>query len=300
MKIRFSFNNRLALPVWVLILFCSSFIFLGGATSTIFAQRVVSKVSVILEQLPEEKQLELTEFYKVIENYINSYQWVEDDQGGEIHVSFQFLLVYVPVSGESRYRANVLVSNEKDVQYFDKRCRFAYESGEALFHNSAELNSLTTLIDYFVYIILGHEFDKYSRYGGDPYFKLAQERADQGRYGLGHFVEGWDLRQRQINEFLSDEFKPFRLMKDIFFYGLYLYDDKGEVGKGRAYMHEALKMIQKEMPRSRFRETYEQFLNAYFSMMIQFFKDAPQAREVFTLLTEVDPEHKASYEPYLN
>jgi hypothetical protein len=283
----------------MLIFFNLNFILLSGTVSPVFAQRILSKVTVILEQLPEEKQLELTEFYKVIEEYINSYLWIEDNQGGEIRISMQFLLTYVPVSGESRYRANILVSNDKDVQYFDKRCRFAYETGEALYHNASEINSLTTLIDYFVYVIIGHEFDKFSRFGGESYFKLARERADQGRYGLGHFIDGWDLRQTQINEFVSEEFKPFRVMKDVFFYGLFLYDDKGEKGKGLSYMHEALKMIERELPQTQFKDTYTQFLNAYFSTIVQFFKDAPMAHEVFSLLIKIDPDHTASYEPFL-
>lgn len=299
MNIHSLYQNRINLPIRVFII-SLTLLLLSGLDTSAYAQKIISKVTVILEQLPEEKQLELTEFYNVIGEYINSYDWIQDNQGGEIHISMQFLLTYVPVSGESRYRANILVSNDKDLQFFDKRCRFAYESGNALYHNSSELNSLTTLIDYFVYLIIGHEFDKYSRFGGDTYLKLAQERADQGRYGLGHFAEGWDLRQTQMNEFLSDEFKPFRVMKDVFFYGVYLYDDKGEKGKGLTYMHEALKMIEREMPKTvKFKETYSQFLNAYSSTLIQFFKDAPQANEVFTLLSVIDPEHKTSYEPFL-
>jgi len=290
-------------PRYLLIALLLVVIGFNFSISTLFtplhAQRIVSNITVILKQLPEKKQMELTEFYRVIENYINNFEWIEDDQGGELRISMQFLLTDISISGESRYRANLLVSNEKDVQYFDKRCKFAYQLNEQLYHGAAQLNSLTTLIDYYVYLILGHEFDKFSRYGGNPYFRLAQQRAEQGRFGLGHFVEGWDFRQKEIDRILSERYKPFRLMKDIFFYGIYLFDDKNEKGKGRTYIYDAIQRIEKGLKLdATTKEDYEKFLNAYSTTIVQTFKDSPQANEVFGTLIRIDPEHKATYEQY--
>lgn len=301
LPIRFlSLNKKCTKSGWYLpVVFSLAFWLTVVWLSPVSAQRVVSKVTVILKQLPEKKQAELVEFYRVVETYINSFDWIEDDQGGEFKISMQFLLMEASVSGESRYRANLLVSNEKDIQYFDKRCKFAYQTNDALYHNSSQVNSLTTLIDFYVYMILGHEFDKLSRYGGDFYFKLAQERTEQGRFGLSHFVEGWDYRQKDINRVLNENYKPYRLMKDIFFYGVYLYDDKNEKAKGRKYVFDAIKRIEEGVERMPVNEDYGRFLKSYSSLIIQIFKNSKSANPVFKTLIRIDPDHKTTYEQFV-
>ncbi|MBN2091422.1 DUF4835 family protein [candidate division KSB1 bacterium] len=265
----------------------------------ILAQKVAAKVTIELKNLPEERQIEAAELDQALLHYINSHNWVEDDQGGEIAFNLQMVLSDMSVGGESRYRANLLVSNEQDVQFFDRRCRFAYQKNEPLLHNATQLNSLTTLIDYYVYFILGHEFDKFSEYGGSSYFRLAQQRAEQGRFGLGQFIEGWDQREEEVRKILSEENRPFRKMKDVFFYGIYLYDDKGEPEKGTQYVAHALKMIEEGLKKPDPDEKYKKFLGAYFNKLVQLFQNYKQKSEIFELLSRIDPDHAETYKQYI-
>jgi hypothetical protein len=265
----------------------------------IFAQKVVSKITVELKNLPEERQIETAELGQALTHYINSHNWVEDDQGGEITFNMQMVLSDVSVGGESRYRANILVSNEQDVQFFDRRCRFAYQKNETLTHNATQINSLTTLVDYYVYFILGHEFDKFSEYGGTQYFRLAQQRTEQGRFGLGQFIEGWDQREEEVRKLLGEENRPFRKMKDVFFYGIFLFDDKGEPEKGVEYVSHALKMIEEGLKKPDPDERYKKFLGAYFNKLIQLFQNSKDKSEIFERLIRIDPDHEATYKQYI-
>jgi hypothetical protein len=281
------------------ITFLSLVMFHFGATS-LLAQRVVCKVTVVLQQLPINLREEMAEFYSVVENYINGYDWVEDDQGGELRMSIQFLLMDASIGGETRFRANLVITNEKDIQYFDKRCHFAYQKNEQLNHNQSQLGSLTALIDYYVCMILGNEFDKLSRFGGDYYFKLAQDIASQGRFGLGQFTDGWDLRQEDIRQILSDDYRDFRLMKDVFFYGVYLYDDMSNPERGRKYLAESVKMMERGIKKQpKIKEKYDLFINAYSNIIVQAFKDVENANDVFEAMIRLDGEHQDTYEPYL-
>ncbi|MCK5737548.1 DUF4835 family protein [bacterium] len=287
---------------WNFISFCSLFIFIFCCLILVTpaaAQRVAAKVTLNLLELPEQKQIEMENFGQVVQDYISSVDWVEDDQGGEFSINMQFLLSYIPVSGEDRYRANILVSNEKDFQVFDKRCRFAYQPNEILYFDNVDKNSLTSLIDYYVYFVLGHEYDKMSRLGGTPYFQKSLQRAEQARFGLAHFSDGWDIREKKVNEITSDNNKTFRIMKDIFFYGIYLFEDREEPELGRRYVFESLQMIDKDMPYSTIPENYTQFLNAYFDEVVKMFRNSPGANQVFTLLLRIHPEQQETYEQYV-
>ncbi|MBN1350524.1 DUF4835 family protein [candidate division KSB1 bacterium] len=271
---------------------------LTGLQSLVYSQRLVSKVTVVLENLPELKQEELKDFNKTIEDYINSTTWISDDQGGEIKLSMQFLLSDISSSAESRYRATILASNDKEVQYFDKRCLFAYQMGETLYFNENNPTSLTALIDFYVYLILGNEFDKYSKFGGTPFFERAKRCAAQGKFGLGRFIEGWDLREKLILKILGDEYKKFREMKDDFFLGIYLFDEEGEKSKGRRSIYDALVKIEKILLSDPENEDCKRFIGAYSSRFVDVFKDMKD-KSVFEKLIKLDPERKALYEKYL-
>ena len=270
-----------------------------GYHSEAASQRLVSEVTVVLEQLPEMKQEEMQGFYKILEDYINSTAWIDDDQGGEIPISMRLLLSDMGSSTESRYRATLLISNTKDIQYADKRCLFAYEPGSALYHSDNNPNSLTALLDFYIYLIIGGEFDKYSKFGGTPYFEKAKRCAAQGKFGLGRFVEGWDLREKLILEIMSDSQKSFREMKDTFFLGVYLFDEEEERAKGRRSVYDALIQIEQILKDDPENENCMLFLGAYSTKFIDIFKDIKDKR-VFRKLIKLDPERKKVYEAHLN
>lgn len=263
-----------------------------------YSQQLFAKVTIILEKLPELKQEELKNFYRTIEEYINSTEWVENDQGGEIPISMQFLLSDISSSAESRYRANMIVSNDKDLQYFDRRCLFAYQTGEPLTHNENNPTSLTALIDFYLYLIIGGEFDKYSKLGGTPYFEKAKRCAAHGKFGLGRFIEGWDLREKLILNIFSDKYEKFREMKDDFFLGVYLFDEENERAKGRHSVYNALLKIEKIFVDDPKNEDCKLFLGAYSNKIIEIFKDAKN-KDIFNKLIKLDPERKSLYEQHL-
>lgn len=283
----------------ILLTFLGAALFHFSATS-LSAQQMKSRVTVVLEQLPINLREDMADLNQVIQDYIDNYDWVEDDQGGQLRISMQFLLTDASVTGETRFKANLVVTNEKEIQYLDKRCHFSYQRNEQLVHDLNQIGPLTALIDYYVYLILGNEYDKLSRFGGDVYFKLAQEVAGQGRFQLATFKDGWEQRTEDIREILSNDYRDYRLMKDVFFYGIYLFDDTGNVPRGRKYVAEAVKMMERGIRKQpKIKKEYEMFIQAYSGAIIQTFNEAENTREVFETMVRLDPDHKDSYEPFL-
>ena len=274
-------------------------IVIGGmilAPSDSAAQRVTAKVTTILKTLPLDKQEKLRDFHERVENYINTYDWTGDREAGEIGLTMQILLEDISASSEERYKAQILVSNNTDLQYFDKRCRFAYQSGERILHQENTIDSLTGLLDYFVNLILGGKFDKLGTLEGTPYYEKAKNIAEQARYGLGRFVEGWDLREAQIKRILSDENKPFREMVDYYFYGLSFVNE--DTTKARRYCLIAVDMIDKILKRDPDNVSCAQFLDAHHIEMVNLFEGFPD-KSIFKKLIELDPDHEKIYQEHL-
>jgi len=249
------------------------------------AQKVVPRVKTILQTLPLEKQEWMRDFHEKVENYIRARDWHDKNYGGEIHVYMEFLLQDNSTSSEERYSVNLLVSNGEDLQYFDKRCRFKYTHGEQISVNDPEQLPLTNLIDFYVYLILGGEFDKRGTLEGTPFYEKARDIAQHARYGLGRFVEGWDLREKLIKELLSEAHRPFREMVDYYFYGLSLIGE--DDAQARKYCAEAVDRLVKILTDDPKNDHATKFIDAHRREIIGVFANSPEAN-VLLRLAQVD------------
>jgi len=277
----------------------------ASSPSVTLAQKVRAEVKTILEKLPLDKQEKLRDFASRVQDYINNYRWTEDQDAGEIRLSVQMVLEDISVSGEDRYRAELLVSlvsspvsPKSDLQFYDRRCRFAYQKNEPLVHSEGVFAPLTGLLDYYVCLILGGEFDKYGKLLGDPYFQKARDVAEQGKFSRGQFTEGWDLRLEQAKKFLSEDFRKFREMKDYYFYGLtWVPEDEN---KARQYIRVAVDMLAEVLKKDPRLPQAHQFLDAHHMEIVDLFKTQSDRRIFATLLAiDPDPAHEKVYREHL-
>jgi len=259
------------------------------------AQEVRAEVSTILKTLPLDKQQRLADFAQKIERYINNYEWFDEPEI-TVEIKMQWLLQDISSSSEERYRAQILVSNNSDIQYFDKRCRFPYNPNEPIIHNEPAFTPLTGLIDFYVYLIIAGELDKYGTLAGTPFYQKALDIAQQARYGLGRFNEGWDLRVELAKRLLSEEHKPFREMVDYYFYGLSVKDD--DIEEARKYVAEAVRRLAAILEKDPKNDFCQKFLDAHHIEIIDLFANAKD-KGIFRTLMELDPDHADAYKKHL-
>lgn len=265
--------------------------------SGILAQNIVATVDLELNALPDEKREKLTNFKQVLEDYLNNFKWTDNEFVGEFKINLNMLLQDISVSFEDRYKVQLLISNNSDVQYSDKRCRMEYQKGEIPVHSDNNWDSLTSLLDFYMNIIIGDEMDKFGHLLGSRYFEKAKLIAEHARFGMGQFIDGWDLRVDLINYIIGDINKKFREMKDFYFYGLYFATD--DPAKARLYCTEAINMfegiIAKEDPKYK---KCEKFIEAHYFEIVELFKNA-EDRSVFQKLIKVDPDRENIYKDWL-
>ncbi|MEE4311463.1 MAG: DUF4835 family protein [candidate division KSB1 bacterium] len=275
----------------------SSVFILCLLAAPVFSQTLKATVSVTLENLPLEKQQKLANFQMVVEEYINNSDWTNNEFDVEIPLSLQiFFRTDLSASYEDRYGIQILISDNSDVQYFDKRCRMEYQQGERLQHSDGNWDSLTSLLDFFVNILIGDQMDKMGHLMGTPYFEKAKIIAEQAKFGMGRFQDGWDLRNDLILDILSDKNLPFREMKDYFFYGLYYAEE--DPNKARKYTAAAVDMIEEILSKDPENERCKKFLTAHHIELIDLFKDTDN-KEIFEKLISLDPEREETYREYL-
>lgn len=262
----------------------------------LFAQKLKAQVTITIENLPLEQQEKLKMFKQVIEDYINGHNWTNNEIEVEFPITMQiFFSSFSASSFEDRYGIQILISDNSDVQYFDKRCSMAYQEGEVLQHSDGNWTSLTSLLDFYIYIVIGDQMDKFGRFMGTPYFEKARVISEQAKFGMGRFQLGWDIRSQLIQDILSEKNKKFREMKDFYYYGIfYAEEDKT---KARKYCSAAIDMIEEIMKQESEQEKCKKFLSAHYIELIDLFQGGDKA--IFQKLIKLDPDHKDVYEEFL-
>jgi hypothetical protein len=252
---------------------------------------ITAKVTVIVDKLPQEKKTRMANFAEKVQNYINHRNWIEEDFVRPFEVGFQFFLEDNPSGIEDRYKCSLIAAGP-DIQYFDKRALFPFQEGETI-QESATYVPVRGLIDFYMFMIIANELDKYGASAGDHYFNKARGMMQEGKYSL--FAYGWDIREDLVTALSSENYKKFRELKDYFFYGIWSTD---EAAQTRHYVREALKRLEEILKEDKDHLAARNFLDAHYQEMVEIFKHGKD-RTPFEILLQLDPDRKEIYNEYI-
>lgn len=265
----------------------------AAETSTVRADRIIkARVTVIIDKLPADKRLKMAKFDRQVQAYIESYRYIEENFVAPFEVGLQLFLEDYPYNGEDRYRCSILL-NGPDVQYSDKRARFAFQENEQL-PRSQGFSAIGALIDFYLYLVIGNELDKYEELEGTPYFEKARLIVEQAKFG--QFFEGWDRREELIRSIVTENYRKFREMKNYYFYGVWGVQD--DPPKARGYVKQAIRQLAAVLAENRDNLAAQQFIDAHYLEIIDLFKDSGDS-EVFNILKNLNPERADIYNLYI-
>lgn len=256
------------------------------------AQQIEAEVRLTLERLPLEKQEKLKNFGEKIELYINQYDWTGELLEDKIPVIIQIYLQDNSVSYEERYNGTFMISNNTDMQYYDKYWKFAYESGSLLTHSDS-YDPFTGFINYYIYLILGGEYDKFGSLLGTPYFEKAKHITDQAMF-IARFSIGWEERGEQIGYILGDDYKPFREAKDLYYLGLsYIGEEDSTAQK---IIRQAASNLMDIVVHDRDHKDAINFLRAHHLDILDVLRGD---HDFIEKLIKMDPDRAETYKKYL-
>lgn len=269
-------------------------IFILSIVNSVYSQQINSDVKLILERLPLDKQRELQDLDQKIETYINDFDWTGEEFEEPLKINIQIFLRYKNVGYEDRYTGTFLISNNLDIQYYDKYWIFPYKAGDQIIHNEAVFHAFTGFIDFYIYILLSEEYDKYGRFLGTPYLKKSKEICNLAQFH-SQYILGWRERMDLIEQLLSVFFKPFRKMKDQFFLGLsYVGEDSLVAQK---YCRTAFSFIDSSLTVNPDNDRVKYFLHAY---NMKFIDVLGNDKNILKQMISIDPMNEALYKKLLN
>ncbi|MDQ7064109.1 MAG: DUF4835 family protein [candidate division KSB1 bacterium] len=250
------------------------------------------KVKIILKKLSLEKQKKMRDFQDKVYKYIATYEWFNPKDLPPFDLNFQMVLQDLPSNIEDRYRASLLVAGP-DIQYYDKRCVFAFQEGEEMEHDG-QFTALKGIIDFYVYLVIANEYDKLGYLEGTPFLDKAKEVLQQGKFS--RFFTGWDRREELLDLILGKNYQKFREMKDYYFYAMATLDEERD--KAKQYIVQALKMLEEVLENDSDLDAARQFIDAHYQEVLDIFKN-DEDKTAIEILKRIDPEREDVYNEYL-
>jgi len=273
----------------------------------IFAQELNCRVEVNYENLPVQNRELLTDFAGVVESYMNTTRFTNEDWGQKIDCSMS--IFFIGASSDIDYSAQIVVVSQRPIYQStnqspmltvnDGQWQFKWQKGQALYANQTSFDPLTSFLDFYALIIIGMDKDSFEPLGGTTQFKRAQDIVNLGASSGSNF--GWQSsssvysRWGLINEILSATYSYFRNGIFDYHYGIDIYNQNKELGQqkiaelvnGLWIMYEKLGSINSVYVRT--------FFDAKNGEIIDYLRDYGDP-EIFVKLKKIDPPHSSKYD----
>jgi hypothetical protein len=220
------------------------------------AQELQARLSVLSSKVSTQVDKKVFQTLQaVLINFVNNRRWTNDVFQVNEKINCSFLISIDKDLGDNVYKATLTVQAARPayntsyesplINFQDDNLTFRYVEFQPIEFNENRVQgsdpiaaNLTATLAYYIYIILGMDYDSYALRGGDPYFQKAWNIVNNAPEGRD--ISGWKqfdgLRNRY---FLAENINNsrFALMHDaIYAYyrgGLdkfYSNEDEGRTG----------------------------------------------------------------------
>jgi hypothetical protein len=248
-----------------------------------------------------------------IRDFVDNVNWSDDifESGERIKCSVQLTIkeelsanffsadmaiqAVRPVFGSS-YETILLSHVDKDVS-------FRYEEFQPLIYSrNSYKDNLSSIIAFYINIILGMDYDSFSPFGGESFFQTANEILNVVPPAATQIYPGWrslDGRRNRywiIENMLSPKFRTYRsAMYDYHRQGLDLMSEDPNTGRAVLVQSlEAISSVNRSYPNSML---IQMFANAKSSEVIEIFKKGTrdEKTKVRSIMSKIDSPNASKY-----
>lgn len=273
------------------------------------AQELNCRVTVDIRQLAGTEYTYLrTDLAEQIETYLNTQPWTDDTFLDEERIDCTVEVVFLEAVGMNDFRAQLTIFSRRPIygttdqvqvlRHSDSNWAFSYVQNQPLQRVLERYDPLTSVLDFYAFLIVGYDYDTFGEFGGTRHFEQAQRVASLGE---ASGAAGWSgigqesSRGNFVQQLLDPNLRPLRKVYfDYHFGGLdhFLRDTE----RARTVVLNALEQLKTLYQRENRRPyVMNVFLSAKADELVAMFQGSPYARQVFDLLMQVDPSRSETY-----
>ncbi|MGB1104657.1 MAG: DUF4835 family protein [Crocinitomicaceae bacterium] len=284
------------------------------------AQELNCQVSIIttpaLQVGPVEKET-FKELEQAIYDFMNTTKWTNDIFEIEERINCNLLITITDIPATTTYSGKIQVQSTRPVfntsynstvfNHVDGDFSINYLRNSAILpmSNYQYRDNLSAILSFYAYMILAYDYDTFSPKGGDPYFKAAQQIANNAKNSGD---QGWSAsagKKRNrfwlVDNVLQPVFSPLR---DAYYsyhrVGLdQMYNDQGMARKTILSALQGLDKVQRSRPGSM---NLQLFLVSKTDELINIFSQSEMKEKnaAVSILKKLDPSNSSRYQEILN
>ena len=242
-----------------------------------------------------------------IEEYMNERSWTPDRFRDFERIDCNLRVIITEATSLTSFRARLVLATRRPIygtpqfstvaQFSDSEWEFTYAQGTPLTYRPERYDPITSLLDFYAFLILGYDYDTFSPLGGQRFFERARaiaERAEAlGAAGWTSFA-GDEGRVQLIEGLLDPRLAPLRRAYSAYHLGgLDRFVTEAEAA--REAVLGVLASLQELDQSTRRGYPLDVFFNTKYQELADVFLDSPVAPQAYDLLSDIDPSHLDQY-----
>lgn len=276
---------------------CFMFVFLGS----LFSQEFNCRVQVNTQQITGTDKAIYDNFKTTVESFMNSQQWsnlqlsknelidctmifIFKTRDGDAHTCDFQLQLQRPVYGTSLTTSLLNMREE---------LTFEYQENQILNFNETNIDgNLIATLAFWSYVMLGLDFDSFSKLGGTPFFQRAQDIAGIAQGSLGDLWKAQEDKNHWgwINVLVNENQPQMRIFS-YNYHRLGLDEMHKDATNGRAQITQALTALKTAKQAKPGSPLLSNFIDTKADELINIYSkaDMKEKQQVYDLLNEVYP-----------
>lgn len=274
-------------------------------------QDLNARVQVLAPQIQASNKRTFDVLEYTVREFLNNRKWAADRLQSQERIDCSFIITIKEWDGSSNFKAEAQILSSRPVfgtsynstvlNISDKDFDFAYAEGQALdFSDEAYITNLSSLLAYYAYIIVGFDYDTFSKFGGTPYFNRAQAVVNHAQSAPYTGWKGFDGMRNRFWLIENLHNKSYAVLRE----NMYQYHRQGmdvlaeNLQKGRKTIASLLPGLQKVDKQKQGSMLAQLFFTAKADELVNIFSASdPQERiRIFNTLSELDPANSSKYE----
>jgi len=275
------------------------------------SQEFMCQVSVNSPQVEGSEKKVFQTLQSELYEFINNRKWTNYIYKPEERIECSMMITVTDRVSSDQFKAKINVVLQRPVyktsyntnllNLVDKDFDFKYVEYEPLIYNDdAYTSNLTSVVAYYLYIMLGLDADSFSKTGGTPYYEKARAVVNAAQNAP---ERGWksfeSLRNRYwlVENLMNNTYSQYRE-------GYYLYHRGGldlmseNMDLGRSGVNDCLESIQRVNREKNGLYIVQLFIEAKRDELINIYNQASpmDKTKAINILKEIDPANSSKYQ----
>lgn len=295
---------------------CQKFIkYFSLATILFFAlsvhsQEINCRIQVNSSQVQGSNKSVYEELQKALFEFLNNQIWTNHIYTIEERIECSFLLNITNAISADEFKGTLQITSTRPVfqsaydspmvNIMDKNIQFRYAEGQALEYSETSHDELTALFAFYVYYIIGIDYDSFSSLGGTPFFEKAEKivsTAQSSPYVGWKSFESKKNRYWLIEQHINPQYSAVREYS-YSYHRLALDIMHNKPADARTNIAADLSPLLKVHQQKRGSYIMQVFFDAKSDEIVNILSESytTEATRAYNILKQIDPGHLSKYE----